>query len=85
MGRCGDQTLHVHRGDELGKGAKLGIASDDRWGAFIIAIIENAANANIIIRLLLERADQRFSVRATTDDYGATLHDTVSCPAADAP
>jgi len=46
----------LHR--RFGDGAELGIASNDDGRALLAAVVENAANADVVVGLMLQRADQ---------------------------
>src|SRR5690606_22201498 len=71
--------------DQLVYVAELGISRHHGWRACVIAVVEDTADANVVIGLLLDRADERFGVLASADDYGPPLNAAVACPAADEP
>ena len=79
---------HVDAGDageldQFGNGAELGIAGNDRRRALVAAIVEDAADADIVVGLLFDRADQHFGRLAAADDDGAALHAAIARPAPD--
>ena len=69
--------------DQLGDGAELGIAGDERRRAAVVAVVEDAADADVVVGLLLDRADQRLGRLAAADDDGAPLDRAVARPALD--
>src|SRR5690606_12126980 len=69
--------------DEFGNRAELGISGDQRWRAAVIAIIEYAADANVVVRLFFYRADQCLGGLATADNDGAPLDAAVARPSPD--
>gem|GEM_PF-3928007 len=71
--------------DQLVDVAELRITGNDGRRALVVTVIENTADADIVVRLLFERPDQRFGIGAAADDYGAALHGAIAGPAADFP
>ena len=65
--------------------AEFRIAGDDRRRALVVAVVEDAADADVVIGLLFDRADQPFRCLAAADDHRAALHAAVARPAADHP
>ena len=82
-----DQHVDARQAGKLhqfGKSAKLWITCHHIRRALIAAIIENATDADVVVSLLFQCAHQILGGLATTDDYGAALHDAVSRPVANA-
>ena len=85
--RQGDDE-HVDAGapgefHQLADIAELGVAGDDGRRTPVVAVVEDAADADVAVGLALEAADQAFGAAATADDDGAPLHAAVTQPAAD--
>ena len=81
-----DEEIDMRRAaelDQLGDGAELGIAGDDRRRAFVLAVVEDAADAHVVVRLRLERADQVLRRLAAADDDGAPVEEALAREAAD--
>src|SRR5262249_11794633 len=70
--------------DQFGDGAKLRVTGNDDGRTAFAAVIENAADADIVILLAFKRADQISRPLAAADDDGTPFHDAVSGPVADA-
>ena len=71
--------------DEFRDGAELRIAGDQRRRALVVAVVEDAADADVVVGLLLDRADQRLGGLASADDHRAALDGAVARPALDHP
>ncbi len=71
-----DQLLYV---------SEFGVACHDGRRTLVITVIEDAADANVVIRLLFKCADQGFGIGSTADDDSAPLHNTIPCPTTDSP
>ncbi|MNE28263.1 hypothetical protein D3C80_1216990 [compost metagenome] len=73
------QTGEFH---QFRKGAKLRITGDNLGRALALPVVENPADTDIIVRLLLQRADEVSGRIAAADDDGAAFHHAVAAPVA---
>ncbi len=71
--------------DQFADGAEFRITGNDRRRAHVVAVIENAADADVIVWLHFERADQAFGGLAAADNHGAPLHHAIARPLPDEP
>jgi hypothetical protein len=68
-------------GDQLLNGAQLGHADDDRRRPFVVAVVEDAADRDVAVRVVREAADEPGRLVSAADDHGAALRQ----PAVDQP
>ena len=67
---------------QFGNRAELRIAGNDRRRPVILAVVEDAANADVLVRLGREREDQFFRRGAAADDDSAALEQAGPRPGA---
>ena len=69
-------------GDEIGDAAELPVPGDARRRALVLPVVEDAADADVVVRLRGQRRDQVLGRLAAADDDGAALEQSLAGPAA---
>ena len=69
--------------DEVGNAAKLGHACHRLRRALVVAVVENAEQADVGAGALVDRLDQHFGIVATADDDRAPLQPALPRPLQD--
>ncbi len=85
-GQRDDQHVDMRKPRELDQFrhvAELGIAGNHVRRALRIAVVEDAADADVVFRLLFQCADQVLGRLAAADNDGTPFHHAVAPPAAD--
>jgi len=73
---------HAAELDQLGDGTEPRVAGDDRRRAIVMAIVEDAADVDVVARLGLESVDQQLGRPAAADDHCPPFEPPVGRPAA---